>query len=146
MIPWKEVSVTQMIYQSFKTRRQVNYEPNTETSRVMTDTPLNVGLGLYVHQKIHSKNICNFLSDLNLSVNYGKVRNIKSNLEKYIIKRTKENRGVYKPSSILEGTLCFLRLIIRIYKLIRRMEKASFMPLSQQFINNMTLRSLIYLS
>ena len=49
MIPWKEVSVTQMIYQSFKTRRQVNYEPKTETSRVMTsniETPLNVGLGL----------------------------------------------------------------------------------------------------
>ena len=46
--------VTQMIYQSFKTRRQVNYEPKTETSRVMTsniETPLNVGLGLYVHQK-----------------------------------------------------------------------------------------------
>ena len=46
--------LTQMIYQSFKTRRQVNYEPKTETSRVMTsniETPLNVGLGLYVHQK-----------------------------------------------------------------------------------------------
>ena len=28
--------VTQMIYQSFKTRRQVNYERKTETSRVMT--------------------------------------------------------------------------------------------------------------
>ena len=46
--------VTQMIYQSFKTRRQVNYEPKTETSRVTTsntETPVNVGLGLYVHQK-----------------------------------------------------------------------------------------------
>ena len=50
--------VTQMIYQSFKTRRQVNYEPKTETSRVMTsniETPLNVGLGLYLHQKTRSK-------------------------------------------------------------------------------------------
>ena len=46
--------VTPMIYRSFKTRRQVNSEPKTETSRVMTsntETPLNVGLGLYVHQK-----------------------------------------------------------------------------------------------
>ena len=51
-----------MIYQSVKTRRQVNYEPKTETSRVMTstiETPLNVGLGLYVHQKTCSKNLCN---------------------------------------------------------------------------------------
>ena len=47
-----------MIYQSFKTRRQVNYEPKTETSRVMTsniETPLNVGLGLYFHQTTRSK-------------------------------------------------------------------------------------------
>ena len=46
--------VTQMIYQSFKTGRQVKYEPKAETSRVMTsniETPLNVGLGLYVHRK-----------------------------------------------------------------------------------------------
>ena len=60
-----------MIYQSFKTRRQVNYEPKTETSRVMTsniETPLNVGLGLYVHQKTRSKNLCNFLPDLYLSI------------------------------------------------------------------------------
>ena len=98
--------VTQMIYQSFKTRTQVNYEPKTETSRVMTtniETPLNDALGLYVHQKSRSKNLCSFLSDLNLYVNYDKVCNIKSNLAKFIIKRTKENGGVYKPSSILEG-------------------------------------------
>ena len=52
--------VTQMIYQSFKTRRQVNSEPKTETSTVMTsniETPLNIGLGLYVHQKTRSKNL-----------------------------------------------------------------------------------------
>ena len=67
------------------------------------ETPLNDGLGLYVHQKTRSKNLCNFLSDLNLSVNYDKVCNIKSYLAKSVIKRTKENGGVYKPSSILEG-------------------------------------------
>ena len=105
--------VTQMIYQSFKTRRQVNYEPKTETSRVMTsniETPLNVGLGLYMHQKTRSKNLCNFLSGLNLSVNYDKVRNVKSNLAISVIKRTKDNGGVYKPSSILEGNPAFFAI------------------------------------
>ena len=105
--------VTQMIYQSFKTRTQVNYEPKTETSRVMTtniETPLNDALGLYVHQKSRSKNLCSFLSDLNLYVNYDKVCNIKTNLAKFIIKRTKENGGVYKPSSILEGNPVFFAI------------------------------------
>ena len=105
--------VKQMIYQSFNTRRQVNYESKMETSRLMTsniEKPLNVGLGLYVHQKTRSKNLCNFLSDLDLSVNYDKVCNIKSNLAKSVIKRTKENGGVYKPSSILEGNSVFFAI------------------------------------
>ena len=85
----------------------------SETSRVMTssiETPLNVGLALYVHQKTRSKNLCNFLSDLNLFVNYDKVCNIKSNLVKSVIKRTKENGGAYKPSSIPEGNPVFFAI------------------------------------
>ena len=45
-------NVISIVTQSLKARRQVNYEPKTETSRVTTsniETPLNVGLGLYVH-------------------------------------------------------------------------------------------------
>ena len=75
-----------------------------------TETPLNVGLGLYVHQETCSENLCNCLSDLNQSVNYVKVCNIKSNLANSVIKRTKENGVVYKPSSILEGNPVFCDL------------------------------------
>ena len=50
------------------------------------------------------------MSDLNLSVNYDKVCNIKSNLVKSVIKRTKENGGVYKPSSILERNPVFFAI------------------------------------
>ena len=85
----------------------------TETSRVMTsniETPLNVGLGIYMHQKNRSKNLCNFLSDLNLSVNYDKVCNIKNNLAKSVIERKKENGGVYKPSGILEQNPVFFAI------------------------------------
>ena len=45
-------NVISIVTQSLKARKQVNYEPKTETSRVTTsniETPLNVGLGLYVH-------------------------------------------------------------------------------------------------
>ena len=55
-----------MIYQNFKSSRLVNYKPNTESDRIMhssIETHINVGLGLYVHQKTQS----NFLYDLNLS-------------------------------------------------------------------------------
>ena len=58
-------------------------------------------------KKTRSKNLCNFLSDLNLSANYDKVCNIKSNLAKSVIKRTKEKGAIYKPSSILKGNPVF---------------------------------------
>ena len=41
-----------MIYQNFKSSRQLNYKLNTEDHRAMhsnIETPSNVGLGLYVH-------------------------------------------------------------------------------------------------
>ena len=50
------------------------------------------------------------MSDLNLSVNYDKVCNIKSNFAKSVIKRAKKNGGVYKPSSILEGNSLFFEI------------------------------------
>ena len=75
------------------------------------ETPLiNAGLGFYVHQKTRSVYLCNFLSDINLSVNYDKVCNINSNLAISVIKGTKENGGVYKPSSILKGNPAFFAI------------------------------------
>ena len=50
------------------------------------------------------------MTDLNLYANYDKVCNIKSNLANSVIKRTKENGGVYKPSSILEGNHVFFAI------------------------------------
>ena len=46
----------------------------------MIETPLNVGLGLYIHQKTRSKELIDVLSDLNISINYDKALNIKASL------------------------------------------------------------------
>ena len=43
-------------------------------------------------------------------MNYDKVCNNKSNLVKSVIKRTKENGGIYKPSSVLEGNPVFFAI------------------------------------
>ena len=43
------------------------------------ETPLNVGLGMVVHQKTRSKELVETLADLNLPINYDKVINIKTN-------------------------------------------------------------------
>ena len=50
------------------------------------------------------------MSDLNLSVNYDKVCNIKNNLAKSVIERKKEDGGVYKSSGILEQNPVFFEI------------------------------------
>ena len=61
----RSISVaTQLILQSTKTKRQVRYIPtsdNTEMSSVI-ETPLNVGLGMFVHQKTRSKELVETLA------------------------------------------------------------------------------------
>ena len=75
-----------MIYQSFKIRRQVKYEPKVETSRVMTsniETSLNVGLGLYLHQKTRNKIsviLCQILIYLSIMIKFEILRVILSSL------------------------------------------------------------------
>ena len=55
----------------------------------------NVSIGLYVHHQTGSKKSVNFLSDLNIGINYDQVLNIK----KDIATTQKANGGVLAPSS-----------------------------------------------
>ena len=75
----------QYIIQSTKTSRQVNYKPQENVIRnreisCTVETPLNVGTGIYIHQKTRCRELIDILSDLNISIDYDKVLNIKSQL------------------------------------------------------------------
>ena len=75
--------VTQLIVQSFKTKRQVHYEPVDSSTRgifQMNETPLSVGLGLYVHHTTRSKELIELLHTMNLSVTYDKVLDIRNSI------------------------------------------------------------------
>ena len=73
------------------------------------ETPLNVGLGLYVYHITRSKKLINVLSDLNVGINYHKIINIKKSIVDVVLaKRTENSRSFYsfnnqqrKPSSLL---------------------------------------------
>ena len=79
--------VTQLIIQSFKTKRQVHYEPVDSSTRgifQMNETRLSVGLGLYVHHTTRSKELIELLHAMNLSVTYDKVLDIRNSIAKTI--------------------------------------------------------------
>ena len=70
---------------SIKTSRQVNYKPVSPStsifkSRLHSETPFAVGLGLQVHKETSSKKIINCLSDLGLSIDYDRVIKIETEI------------------------------------------------------------------
>ena len=98
--------------QPFKTTRQVNYKPKCETNEkafyYKRETPLNVGLGLLLHQSARSKGLIDHLSELNLCISYEKVLRIQTAMAESVAQRITENYGVYLPPLISpDSPVCF---------------------------------------
>ena len=100
----KNVSiVAQMIIQLFKTRRQVNCQAVEESNRGMyqnIETPLSVGLGLYIHQRTRSKELLDMFSETNLSISSKKVACIKRDIETAVREKVHDSDGIFIPSTI----------------------------------------------
>ena len=95
--------ISQVLMQAVKTKRQVQYNPKdgSDGSTYNTkETPLSVGLGLFLHQRTRSKEIVDMLSTLNLSCTYKKVLSIKESIVKEVTEQMENNNSVYVPSSI----------------------------------------------
>ena len=96
--------LTQVIMQAFKTTRQVNYKPKCETNEKAfydkRETPLNVGLGLLLHQSTRSKGLIDHLSELSFCISYEKVLRIQTAMAESVAQRITENDRVYIPPLI----------------------------------------------
>ena len=91
--------LTQLVSQSFKSDRQIRYQSksNNIQSRVTIETPLSVGVGLYVYHNTRSKKLINFLADLNIGINYKKVINLKKDIANAIKQQRLATDGVFVP-------------------------------------------------
>ena len=102
----RSISVAcQYIIQSTKTSRQVNYKPQENVTRnreisCTVETPLHAGTGIYIHQKTRCRELIDILSDLNISIDYDKLLNIKSQLADTVLTEINNNDGVFIPRSI----------------------------------------------
>ena len=102
-------NICQIIMKATKTNRQMNYKPLNESnstifkSRLHSETPFAVGLGLHVHKETRSKKIIDCLSELNLSVNYDKILKIETEIANAVTKTIQQNNGVYVPPTIKKG-------------------------------------------
>ena len=96
---------TEVVSQNIKSNRQTQYSQQNPELFLYNkiETPLNIGLGLYMYHVSRSKKLVNFLSDLNLGVNYQKVIDIKKDIVQAVLERRKANNGVFIPSTLKEG-------------------------------------------
>ena len=104
--------ITQLVVQNMRTSRQTNYQLNNENASTYNkiETPLNVGIGLYVHHQTRSKKLVNFLSDLNIGINYYKVLDIKKDIAIAILDKQEANGGVFVPSSLSNNKPLFFAI------------------------------------
>ena len=78
--------------QCLKSKRQVQYDSHHKM-RSTVETPLNVGIGFYIHQRTGSKELIEVFSDLNLSINYDKVLSIKKDITSAVTKKIEKTMG-----------------------------------------------------
>ena len=99
--------VSQVILQNVKTDKQVTHKPISDAGFVSRiETPISIGLSLSVHNKVHSKRLVNFLSDLNLGTSYSNVLNIEKRIES-VVDRMKPTGGYYIPPFVKKGKSIF---------------------------------------
>ena len=78
--------------------------------RAALETPLNVGVVLYIYHATCSKKLVNFLSDLNISTNYKKVINIRKDVAQAVLKQKEEDNGVFIPSNLKRDEAVFFAI------------------------------------
>ena len=105
-------TTTQFVSQNIETSRQSQYHIDTSRKTLYSkiETPLNVGLGLYVYHITRSKKLINFLSDINVGVNYHKITNIKKSIVDAVHAKRTENNGVFIPLTIDKWSTVFFAI------------------------------------
>ena len=78
---------------------QENVTRNREISCTV-GTPLNVGTGIYIHQKPRCRELIDILPDFNISIDYDKLLNIKSQLADSVLTEINNNDAVFILRSI----------------------------------------------
>ena len=73
--------------------------------------------------------LVDFISDLNIGVNYDKVISIKKDIAWSIQEQRRKDNGVFIPTGLAPGKKNFLQQTMAMLRLIHRMGKKNFMVL-----------------
>ncbi|KAM4035633.1 uncharacterized protein ACNLHF_014760 [Anomaloglossus baeobatrachus] len=95
------LTMCQNIMYGFKSNRQVNYKPRTESSlfrqHQARENPQVLGLALTVHHKTRDKMLMNLLSSHGFCVPYGRTLRMETALANVVVESTRQLNGLYVP-------------------------------------------------
>ena len=104
--------IKQLVAQFVKTPKQINYQSNSKSTSTYNtiETPLNVVIGPYLYHSTRSNKLVKFLLDLNVSISYDQVIDIKKDTAANIIEKSKEHDTVSVPSSLVNNEPTFFAI------------------------------------
>ncbi len=105
------LSISQNIMYSFKSKRQVIYQPvDTEAPfRHRLEWPQSLAVGIAVHQSTRSQKLVQFLHSFGLSVDYSRILRLETQLASSVIEANTAQGG-YLPSTMKKGAFIFFAI------------------------------------
>ena len=91
------------------TERQIGNK-KSQVIKSSREMPLQLAVGIAVHQAVRSKELVNMLRGFGFAVDYNRLLRVESELESGVIKRMEENDGIFLPPDIVKGRHIFFAI------------------------------------
>ena len=88
------------------TKRQIENK-KSEIIKSSQEMPLQLAVGIAIHQAVRSKLLVNMLQGFGLSVEYNRLLRVEAQIEASVLKRMEENGGLFLPPDIVKGRHVF---------------------------------------
>lgn len=82
----------------------------SDVIKTTREMPQQLAVGLAIHQSVCSKGLVNMLHGFGMSVEYNRLLEVESQIETSVLKRMKQNNGLFLPANIVEGRHVFFAI------------------------------------
>lgn len=109
------VNIAQTIMYEVKSSRQMLYKPKSvdhgfKHKATVHENPHVLGVGIKIHSSTRSKHLVQFLHANSVSVDYGRLLRVETQLAEAVIRKMEETNGVYLPADMSKGKMTFFAI------------------------------------
>ena len=105
----RSMALVQSTVSACLTKRQIENK-KSEIIKSSREMPLQLAVGIAIHQAVRSKLLVNMLQGFGLSVEYNRLLRVEAQIEASVLKRMEENGGLFLPPDIVRGRHVFFAI------------------------------------